>query len=234
VGSLDQRGGGVAQLGKSWHRWSSGSGVCPMGRNDQTAASDFPSRAVRHGSRASRALASWPQSSLRPSDQHGRQSPCGPSGQCKARAGGSAEWAYLPIPSSFAAGEHQDITMAANRRPPPAPSAVVRGSLADGLTVCLSLLASDPARFEPAAVAWHRCWCAALPGIGFAESRAALSALEGLRGPDLAGAARRPCARRAGATISTSSRGCSTPGWSRFAAHPGAPGTLLGEYARPS
>jgi hypothetical protein len=72
----------------------------------------------------------------------------------------------------------------------PLPSAVVRGSLADGLTVCLSLLARDPARFEPAAVAWHRRWCAELPGIGFAESRAALTALEGLNGPDPATAAR--------------------------------------------
>jgi hypothetical protein len=73
---------------------------------------------------------------------------------------------------------------------PPLPSAVVRGSLADGLTVCLGLLARDPARFEPAAVVWHRRWCAELPGIGFAESRAVLTALEGLNGPDPVAAAR--------------------------------------------
>jgi hypothetical protein len=73
---------------------------------------------------------------------------------------------------------------------PPLPSAVVRGSLADGLTVCLGLLARDPARFEPAAVAWHRRWCAELPGIGFAESRAALTALEGLNTSDPVAAAR--------------------------------------------
>lgn len=63
------------------------------------------------------------------------------------------------------------------------PHAVVRGSLDDGLKVCLALLASEPDRFEPAAVAWHRRWCAELSGIGFAESRAALAALEGLIGP---------------------------------------------------
>lgn len=75
--------------------------------------------------------------------------------------------------------------MTAHVRPhPPLPGAVVRGSLADGLMVCLGLLARDPARFEPAAVAWHRRWCAELPGIGFAESRAALAALEALSGPD--------------------------------------------------
>lgn len=70
------------------------------------------------------------------------------------------------------------------------PSAVVRGALDDGLKVCLGLLASEPDRFEPAAVAWHRRWCAELSGIGSAESRAALSALEALTGPDPAAAAR--------------------------------------------
>ena len=70
------------------------------------------------------------------------------------------------------------------------PSAVVRGSLDDGLKVCLGLLASDPDRFEPAAVAWHTRWCAELSGIGFAESRAALSALEALAGADPAAAGR--------------------------------------------
>ena len=66
----------------------------------------------------------------------------------------------------------------------PLPSAVVRGSLRDGLLVCLGLLATDPERFERAAVVWHRRWCAEQPGLGFAESRAALSALEALPGPD--------------------------------------------------
>jgi hypothetical protein len=64
----------------------------------------------------------------------------------------------------------------------PVPSAVLRGSLRDGLLVCLGLLATDPERFERAAIVWHRRWCAERPGIGFAESRAALSALEALPG----------------------------------------------------
>lgn len=68
------------------------------------------------------------------------------------------------------------------------PSAVVRGPLADGLMVCLGLLARDPDRFEPAAVAWHGRWCARVPGIGFAEAHAALSALEALAGSDPAAA----------------------------------------------
>ena len=70
------------------------------------------------------------------------------------------------------------------------PSAVVRGSLDDGLKVCLGLLARDPDRFEQAAVVWHRRWCAHLSGIGFAESRAALSALQGLSGRDPTAAGR--------------------------------------------
>jgi hypothetical protein len=80
------------------------------------------------------------------------------------------------------------------------PSAVVRGSLEDGLMVCLGLLVRDPDRFEPAAVAWHGRWCAELPGIGFAEARAALSALEALSGadPSAAGEALRAACRRRG------------------------------------
>jgi hypothetical protein len=66
----------------------------------------------------------------------------------------------------------------------PVPSAVLRGSLRDGLLVCLGLLAKDPERFERAAVVWHRRWCAERPGIGFAESRAVLSALEALSSSD--------------------------------------------------
>lgn len=69
------------------------------------------------------------------------------------------------------------------------PSAVVHGSLDDGLMVCLGLLASEN-RFDAAVVAWHGRWCAELPGIGFAESRAALSALEALTGADPAAAGR--------------------------------------------
>jgi hypothetical protein len=65
----------------------------------------------------------------------------------------------------------------------------VRGSLCDGLTVCLGLLTRDPELFEPAAVVWHRRWCEELAGLGFAESRATLSALEGLAGPDPVAAA---------------------------------------------
>ena len=66
----------------------------------------------------------------------------------------------------------------------PVPSAVLRGSLRDGLLVCLGLLATDPERFERAAVVWHRRWCEEQPGIGFAESRAVLSALEALSRSD--------------------------------------------------
>ena len=68
--------------------------------------------------------------------------------------------------------------------PRPVPSAVARGSLRDGLLVCLGLLDKDPDRFERAAVVWHRRWCAERPGIGFAESRAVLSALEALSSSD--------------------------------------------------
>lgn len=70
------------------------------------------------------------------------------------------------------------------------PSAVVHGCLDDGLMVCLGLLAGDPERFAPAAVAWHARLCAWVPGIGFGESRAALAALEAVAGPDPAAAAR--------------------------------------------
>jgi hypothetical protein len=66
----------------------------------------------------------------------------------------------------------------------PVPSAVQRGSLRDGLLVCLGLLETDPERFERAAVVWHRRWCAEQRGIGFDEARAALEALEGLGGAD--------------------------------------------------
>jgi hypothetical protein len=55
--------------------------------------------------------------------------------------------------------------------------------LEDGMMVCLGLLAEERDRFEPAAVAWHARWCASLPGVSFAQSRAALCALEDLMGP---------------------------------------------------
>jgi hypothetical protein len=74
------------------------------------------------------------------------------------------------------------------------PSAVVRGSLRDGLLVCLGLLERDSARYEAAAVAWHARWCEELPGVGFAESRGALAALEALAGPDPVAASRNLCA----------------------------------------
>jgi hypothetical protein len=78
------------------------------------------------------------------------------------------------------------------------PTAVARGSLADGLMVCLGLLAADPSRFEPAAVAWHGRWCGEMAGMGFAEARAVLSALEALSGSDpvaAGGALRAACGR---------------------------------------
>jgi hypothetical protein len=88
-------------------------------------------------------------------------------------------------------GEDPGMKGTATRRP--VPSAVLRGSLCDGLLVCLGLLATDPDCFERAAVVWHRRWCAQRPGIGFAESRAALSALEALprSDPEAAAAALR-------------------------------------------
>ena len=82
------------------------------------------------------------------------------------------------IPAGLDARDRQDMSGTATRLP--VPSAVLRGSLRDGLLVCLGLLATDPERFERAAVVWHRRWCAEQPGIGFAESRAVLSALEAL------------------------------------------------------
>ena len=57
------------------------------------------------------------------------------------------------------------------------------------MTVCLGLLAREPERFEAAALAWYRRWCAAVGGIGFSESHAVLSALEALGGRDSATAA---------------------------------------------
>ena len=81
------------------------------------------------------------------------------------------------------------MTTSTDPRPQPLPSAVVRGSLCDGLTVCLGLLTREPDRFEPAAVVWHRRWCGEHAGLGFAESRATLAALEGLAGPDPVAAA---------------------------------------------
>jgi hypothetical protein len=74
------------------------------------------------------------------------------------------------------------------------PSAVVRGSLRDGLLMCLGLLARDPGRYEAAAVAWHARWCQELPGVGFVESLAVLTALEGLAGADPVAASRSLCA----------------------------------------
>ena len=81
------------------------------------------------------------------------------------------------------------MSTSTDRRPQPLPTAVVRGSLRDGLTVCLGLLTRDPELFERAAVVWHRRWCAERVGLGFAESRATLSALEDLAGPDPVAAA---------------------------------------------
>jgi hypothetical protein len=80
------------------------------------------------------------------------------------------------------------------------PTAVARGSVDDGLMVCLGLLASDPSHFEPVAVAWHGRWCGETVGMGFAEARAILSALEALNGSDpmAAGGALRAACRRAG------------------------------------
>jgi hypothetical protein len=78
----------------------------------------------------------------------------------------------------------------ARRRAGRVPSAVVRGSLEDGLTVCLGLLASDPERFEPAAVAWYTRWCAFQPGLRFSEARRVLAALDALAGANAPAAAR--------------------------------------------
>jgi hypothetical protein len=82
------------------------------------------------------------------------------------------------MPAGFEGCDGQGMKGAATLLP--VPSAVLRGSLRDGLLVCLGLLARDPERFERAAVVWHRRWCAEQAGIGFVESRAVLSALEAL------------------------------------------------------
>jgi hypothetical protein len=98
-------------------------------------------------------------------------------------------------------GGGKDLGMKGTATSRPVPSAVLRGSLRDGLLVCLGLLATDPERFEQAAVVWHRRWCAEQPGIGFAGSRAALSALEALPGSDPEAAAaelRAACPRTEG------------------------------------
>lgn len=50
------------------------------------------------------------------------------------------------------------------------------------MLVCLGLLERDPARFDSAAAAWHARWCAFQPGLGLADSRAALAALEMMSG----------------------------------------------------
>ena len=71
---------------------------------------------------------------------------------------------------------------------------MVRGSLRDGLLVCLGLIDRDPGLYEAAAVAWHARWCQELPGVGFAESLAALAALEALAGPDPVAASHSLCA----------------------------------------
>jgi hypothetical protein len=72
----------------------------------------------------------------------------------------------------------------------PLPSAVVRGSLVNGLLICLGQLHRDPDCFEAAAVAWHARWCEQLPGARIPESRAVLSALEALGGADPSAGAR--------------------------------------------
>jgi hypothetical protein len=76
------------------------------------------------------------------------------------------------------------VTSFSDRPCVPLPSAVVRGSLAHGLLVCLGRLNRDPDCFEAMAVAWHARWCETVPGARIAESRAVLSALEALRGVD--------------------------------------------------
>ena len=78
----------------------------------------------------------------------------------------------------------------ASRRGRRLPSAVVHGSLDDGMKVCLGLLARDPDLFELAAVAWHARWCAHLHDVAFADSHAALCALEALAGPEPSAGAR--------------------------------------------
>lgn len=80
--------------------------------------------------------------------------------------------------------------MARTAIPLAVPSAVARGSLCDGLVMCLALLRSDPERFEHTAAVWHSRWCAQTPGVGFAESRALLDALESLACADPETAAR--------------------------------------------
>ena len=101
-----------------------------------------------------------------------------PTHQGANEAGSHVKCTQPLIPAVLEACDGHNMKGTATRRP--VPSAVLRGSLRDGLLVCLRLLATDPERFERSAVVWHRRWCAEQAGIGFAESRAVLSALEAL------------------------------------------------------
>ena len=85
---------------------------------------------------------------------------------------------------------HQPVSEPATSPCVPLPSAVVRGSLVNGLLICLGQLHRDPDCFEAAAVAWHARWCEQLPGARIPESRAVLSALEALGGADPSAGAR--------------------------------------------
>jgi hypothetical protein len=72
----------------------------------------------------------------------------------------------------------------------PAADGPCRGSLADALAACLTLLDHDPERFQHAAASWHARWCVDAAPVTLVETHTALTALESLAGPNRADAAR--------------------------------------------
>ena len=72
----------------------------------------------------------------------------------------------------------------------PAESARPQVSVADELTLCLTMLDQDPERFERAAASWHARWCSGLADLTLVDAHTALTALESLAGPNGADAAR--------------------------------------------
>jgi hypothetical protein len=61
-------------------------------------------------------------------------------------------------------------------------------SLADALSICLVLLGSEPARYGRAAVRFHARLVLDVPRVELEDAQLVLAALQGLRGPDPAGA----------------------------------------------
>jgi hypothetical protein len=62
-------------------------------------------------------------------------------------------------------------------------------SLADALSICLVLLRAEPTRYGRAAVRFHARFVQDVARVELEDAQIALAALQGLRGPDLVGAA---------------------------------------------